>query len=739
MRIFAQRALSFVTAGFLVTIIPRVRPTPGYSIWFDGVWQCAAFFASAIICSLRISLGTTHRSFWVCINVALYCDALAEALWLWTVGESDAGQASPADGFWLACYVWILVGLVILIRDRVGSLTSTTVADAAIVGFGAAAAGSAALAPYVTATSGGFVANFVNIGYPILDLGFLIGILAVITIYRWQPPPGVWMLFAALSIWEIADLLFVVEVAGSNYLSGGVGDALYVVAAIVAAFAPGHRDHTRRPIPRWLPMVIPVLASTAAVLILFFQATLAPGQLARWAALAAVAAAGARVSMVYSQTQRSAELSRLAHTDDLTGLLNRRGFFRAHHPLLRSAATHAVLVLDLDRFKDINDSLGHHYGDDLLRAAADRILEVLPHTSHIARFGGDEFAVAVPAIRRADAARIADSLFDRLTEPFDLAGLDVMVGVSIGIAQFPVHGRETDTLLRHADFAMFQSKRSGSGPAFYAFDTPDTDSIGSGRSGLELVGEFRAAIDARTLDVHYQPIHEVASGSVVGAEALLRWVHPVHGLLGPGLLLPLAIRHGLMPNLTRAVLDIALRAARRWHDSGHPISVSVNISPSILQQEKLVESILGTTAAAGVPPTSLVLEITEDHFVGDYRRTREVLDSLRRAGVRISLDDFGQGHSILEYLRELTIDEVKLDRSFVSDLASDSRTDAIVATTIYLAHTLGARVVAEGVETAAIDRELHNYGCDLAQGNHYSPALSAVDIETYLSVRGQTR
>ncbi|CAM3732178.1 putative bifunctional diguanylate cyclase/phosphodiesterase [Smaragdicoccus niigatensis] len=739
-RALSQGFLLTVILSFLITVIPGVRSNAGYSVWLDGVWQSSAFFSAAIICTLRVRTQSKQRAFWYLINAALYCDAIAQTLWFWLVGQADAGQASPADILWITYYILILFALGMLIHGRVRGLKNTVIADAAVVCFGAAAAGSAAMSPYLKVSPGGFVYNLVNIGYPILDLAFMVTILGFVTVFRWRPPPGVWVLFAALTVLIAADLLFEVEVAGADYFAGGFGDGLYVTAATVAALGPGWRRKKVPYVPRWLPTVFPVIATVAAVVVLLLHDASGASQIPRWLALAAVAAAGARLSLAYSETRRSADLSRLAHTDDLTSLLNRRGFFRAHRGLVRPRPTpHAIFVLDFDRFKDINDNLGHHSGDDLLRASARRIVDAMPAGSLIARFGGDEFVISVPVSRRPEAEALANSLFTGLTRRFDLAGLDVRVGVSIGIAMCPDHGTTTTALLRHADLAMYQSKRSGSGPAFYSIDTPREETISSGRSGLQLLAEFRTAIDEQTLDVHYMPIHNVANGSIDGAEALLRWHHPDHGLLGPGLLLPLAIRNGLMKDLTHSVLACALQEVRQWREVAHDMSVSVNVSPSILEQDNLVDSVLNAVHDAGLPPSALVVEITEDNFVGDYSRTRHILDDLRSAGVRISLDDFGSGHSILEYLRELTIDELKLDRSFIQELASDARTAAIVSAITSLAHTLNVRVVAEGVETAEGEAELRGYGCDLVQGNYYSVPLPAASMREYVRAHFQTQ
>lgn len=733
-RIVAEAGLFAIIAGFLITVIPGVRSSPGYSVWLDGVWQSGAFIAAALISSLRLRKGSPHRAFWRCAVVALYCEAAGHTIWFWLVGEQgDADLASVADIAWSAAYVLFLVGLVILVRQQINQTGPSVVVDAVIVALATAAVGATVLESYIAWQSGGLIANLINVGYPIMDLAFAVGILAVLTIFRFRPPPGIWHLAVALTLWGIADLLFATQVADDAYVAGGFIDALFVIACTVVAFGVGRPVRKARThIPGRLAVIMPAAAASGAVVVLFVQDSVQVSQLAKWLALATIAAAGARVAIGYFEALRAADHGRLAHTDDLTGLLNRRGFFREHARMFRSGPVpHAVFVLDFDRFKFINDSLGHHFGDDLLRAVAERISKALTGDTVIARFGGDEFAVAVPTGSREEAELLAAALFTALTEPFDLAGLAVEVGVSVGIAMCPEHGTETATLLRHADSAMFQSKRGGLPPAFFAAGSPDRENLGTGRSAIELLAEFRAATHARALDVHYQPIRDVVAGQVVGAEALLRWTHPVHGMLGPALLIPLAVRHGMMSQLTRAVLDIAVAQAAGWRAAGYRVSVSVNVSPLMLEQDDLCDAVDEALTAAGLPPSALVVEITEDTFIRDYASTREILGALRTQGVRISLDDFGQGHSILEYLKELTIDEMKLDRAFIHQLATDNRTAAIVKAIITLAHDLGVSVVAEGVETEGAARWLVEHGADLAQGNFYCEPLSSADIRKY--------
>jgi diguanylate cyclase len=380
----------------------------------------------------------------------------------------------------------------------------------------------------------------------------------------------------------------------------------------------------------------------------------------------------------------------------------------------------------------VNDSLGHHAGDTLLKLVADRLRKSLDGGGEVlTRLGGDEFSMLLVGVDSHAAELVALGIRNALEPPFSVDGVTLRVNASIGISLFPEHGHEVSTLLRRADIAMYQAKASRAG--YYVY-TPATDSLHE-QNRLRTLEELRSAILGRTLEVHYQPKLNATTLAVSGVEALVRWQHPTRGLLLPDAFLPLVEDSGLMQDLTDAVLELSLDQVRRWRDAGRQLSVAVNLSASSLVDADLPNRIWAALRARQLPADALELEITEDFLMADRVRAREILTELRRLGIRVAVDDFGTGYSSLAYLRELPIDELKLDRSFVQPMAEDPRAAAIVRSTISLAHSLGMRLVAEGVENEITAGHLALSGCDVSQGFFFSRALPPAELEQWLDDR----
>jgi diguanylate cyclase (GGDEF)-like protein len=419
-----------------------------------------------------------------------------------------------------------------------------------------------------------------------------------------------------------------------------------------------------------------------------------------------------------------------AATDDLTRLPNRRALQACADTHLADRRTRrALLLLDLDRFKEVNDSLGHDTGDRLLVQVAARLRSTVRSDDLLARLGGDEFAVLLDGAGREEAEHVAHALLASLEQPFDLGDLTVHAHGSVGIALFPEHGTDLSTLLRRADAAMYRAKRQG---RVHLHDAAD-DEGSSDR--LRLAEELRAGLDRHELVVHYQPKLSLRTGLVCGVEALVRWQHPTRGLLPPGAFLERAEEVGLMPDLTSEVLGLALDQAARWALDGRRLEVAVNLSTSSLLDVDLPREIAAGLAGRDLPPSALRLEITEEVLMADRARAREVLTELRRGGVTIAVDDFGTGYSSLAYLRDLPIDELKLDRSFIAPIEHDPRSAALVTSVVTLAHSLGLAMVAEGVEDEATLLLLAQLGADQAQGYHLSRPLPAAELEAWLDAR----
>ena len=417
----------------------------------------------------------------------------------------------------------------------------------------------------------------------------------------------------------------------------------------------------------------------------------------------------------------------LALHDALTGLPNRVLFEdRAAHAARgtrRGGSKLAIMLLDLDRFKEINDTLGHEQGNRLLVEVASRLSGSLRASDTIARMGGDEFGLVVPVVDAGDAHRVAVRLLAQLEEPVAVGDLSLRVAASVGIALYPDDGIDTETLIRKADVAMYAGKQVHL-PVRYS---PDHDHYSPER--LTLIGELKRALDQNEVVVHYQTIVDVAEGRVPAAEALVRWQHPSRGLISPAGFVAFAEQTGLMEQLTETVLRIALPQCAAWRRSGHDIVLAVNVSGRDLSDRGFPTRVTRLLAEAGLEPTSLELEIAEDVILADPTRTLAVLGPLRNIGVRLAVDNFGAQHTSLQYLRKLHIDALKIDRSFVLNLPSDPDDQAIVCSTIDLAHRLGLSVTAKGVETPDTLALLASYGCDLAQGHLFSHPVPAADID----------
>jgi diguanylate cyclase (GGDEF)-like protein len=433
-----------------------------------------------------------------------------------------------------------------------------------------------------------------------------------------------------------------------------------------------------------------------------------------------------------------AEVEHQALHDALTGLPNRTLFHdRVEQALLaakRDGTGLAVMLTDLDRFKEINDTLGHQSGDVLLREYAARVSGVIRSADTVARLGGDEFAILTPGPRdSATALFLAERLQDQMERPFQLGTMSVQVEASIGIALFPEHGEDVETLVRHADVAMYASKRTHA-PTIYAAKHDDNSP-----ERLALVGELRRAVEKQELLVHFQPQVDLTTGQTARAEALVRWQHPVRGLLHPDEFIPMAQNTGLIRPLTRAVLDTALGQCRAWRDAGLEIGVAVNLSGRDLLDLSLVDEVDRALARWNLDPGQLELEISESTLLSDPVRMRRVLTRLSEQGIRLAIDDFGSGHSSLSYVKRLPIDVIKIDRSFVSNMIADPEDAAIVRSTIELAHHLGLTVVAEGVETEAVAKRAGDFGCDLVQGFLFSPPLDGDGLTAWLAGRKRNK
>ena len=454
------------------------------------------------------------------------------------------------------------------------------------------------------------------------------------------------------------------------------------------------------------------------------------GLLLLWISLYRVVAGASR-----KLRRQAEENARLALHDQLTALPNRTLFRdRVEHALVtaeRAGNLVALLLMDLDRFKEVNDTLGHHCGDLMLKELATRLTGLTRPGDTVARLGGDEFALLVPDVPHPDAVTgLADRITRALQEPVLVDGLPLEVEASVGISFYPDHGEDVETLLQRADVAMYVAKETN---AHFAVYDAHTDHYRPER--LVLVGELRRAIEEGELVLHYQPKATLADGEVRGVEALVRWQHPERGLVPPDVFIPVAEQTGLMRPLTLFVVESALRQCRAWREQGIDLTVAVNVAMRNILDERFPDELSHLLAKFGLEPAVLELELTETSVLADPPRAKAILHRLRETGVKLAVDDFGTGYASLAYLSELPVDEIKIDRSFVTAMDTDERYARIVRSTIDLGRNLSLSVVAEGVETGEVWSRLTDLGCHSAQGYFLARPLPAEELMPWLTER----
>jgi len=424
---------------------------------------------------------------------------------------------------------------------------------------------------------------------------------------------------------------------------------------------------------------------------------------------------------------RQTELEYRALHDSLTSLPNRTLLLdRIEHDInisKRESQKLCLLILDLDDFKDVNDTLGHLAGDKLLVEVGARIKYALRDVDTVARIGGDEFSILLPHTEEAQAIVTCEKIIDSFTKTIDIEGIAVSISASIGIAQYPEHGEDVHILLRHADIAMYVAKRNKLGFEIYNA-SDDEHSI----SRLSMTRDFRDAMAKNKLTIEYQPIFDIESKKMMAVEALSRWHHPEHGFVSPEKFISLAEQTGLINNLTYWVLNKSISQVSEWNKSAASLSVAVNLSVFSFRDPNFIDEVSSALEKYNFPPEKLKLEITESAMMENPLQAIEVLTELHDMGIKLAIDDFGTGYSSMAYLKQLPVDELKVDKSFIIGLDQDRSNDAIVRSTIDLAHNLGLKVVAEGIETEVVNELLRKYECDMAQGFHLSRPVSAEKI-----------
>jgi diguanylate cyclase (GGDEF)-like protein len=721
------RTLTILTGAAIALVIADLAVLAGVRLASDSIGTLVLPMATALVAAglagTRVAWSREDRAI-----LLLLCAGMGATIaggLAATVLGADLDRAGLPDVFWLLAYPPWYAALIVLGRRYLGGAHRSFWLDGVLIGLASASYVSALFLDDLAGLHG--VSLLVNIAYPAADLA-LVGILVGTLLMIGRPAPQSLMLAGGLT-WTLASgTLRIVGLSGAHAaltpsiaVTWSLG-LLMIGAAMWAQPAPGRV----LPVGGWWELTSPACIATMACGILVADHFSRLPTAAIVLAAATFACALARLVWTLREVRSLALHRREALTDDLTGLPNRRALFRELEVLTaageRSARRLALLQLDLDGFKELNDTLGHHAGDDLLIAVSRRLEAVVPGT--LARLGGDEFAAIVP--EGHDAHAVAEAVGIALSAPLELEGVGIAVTASVGIAHFPQDAHDSRELARRADVAMYDAKRLGTVVAGY---TAEHDEHSLDR--LSLAADLRNAFDRDELWLAYQPQVDIATGRISGAEALIRWRHPVRGDVPPGILLPIAERTGLMPQLTLWVLDQAVAQAAQWRRTGLDIRMAVNVSAIVLVDAGLPDRIDETLRRHLLTADNLVVEVTEDAVMRDPTRAIDILNRIKASGVDIAVDDFGTGQSSLEQLKNVPADELKLDRSFVLGMVEDPQDAAIVGSVVGLGRALGLRVVAEGVETAQSFQRLADLGCDVAQGFGLARPMPAGQFERW--------
>lgn len=683
-----------------------------------------ALTAPAALLILRAHHDTRRRHAWAVLAVGVIGNAIAETI---AVVRPPTSFPAPNDAVKIGAYVLLAIGVALLTKPPGHDLRSVRL-DGAIIGLSVGAAATALWFDPLVRVSGDSVAVGITLSYPLLDAVLLVLIVAGLAPMRYRPPASTLILSLGVVLFAAVDIVHLHQVSSNGVGSSASLPELWSLGVLlfgVAAWAP------MEPATQGIESRHAGLSGVPVVFAFVSLGVLAAGidqhvnVVASLLALAAVSLVVARTALTVRELRRANDSFELARTDELTGLTNRRGFLEGLDRLVEASPRPlAVLVADLNGFKDVNDSLGHHAGDSLLRLVAERFSTCLGTSSLLARLGGDEFGVVAVVDHPGAGLAIAQMLRSTLDDPFVVEGVTVRIGASFGVAVHPTHGTSRSAVLRCADVAMYDAKHTQTDVAMYRA-TLDFNT----RDNLQLLDDLRDAIERHALCLHYQPKVDLRTGMITGSEALVRWRHPTRGLLFPDSFVPLAERANLILGLTRAVLAQAISYHAQHFGQ---LDVSVNISHRDLVDDDLATYIGELLAVHRFPPSQLTLEITETALAHDPERAAHSIVRLREAGIRVSIDDFGVGYSSMARLLELQVDEVKIDKSFVLATLQDPRAISIIRATAELAAALDLHVVAEGVESGQMLGQLSRAGVHAGQGFFISRALPADEFAAFL-------
>jgi diguanylate cyclase len=646
---------------------------------------------------------------------------------------------SPADVGYLAIYPTLLLALFLALREQLKGVRLIVGLDGLTGLLAGAAAASLVVSPLISQVWDRSLTAATTLAYPVCAVMVVAATVGAVGMVGRQRGPHFLVWAVGMLVFGLGDIAYAYQLAHGTYHLGTWLDASWAVGISLIAYGATHlRDNHESTLPGGGSLVVVTAASITSIAVLAVAPSWTENALPSVLPLLALSVCGIRFVLAFLQLRELAAVRAQAMTDELTGIANRRALYAELDRLFDpedsahvDGRAFALALVDLDHFKEVNDSHGHAAGDDLLRAVVARFAGALRdlQTPHLfARLGGDEFAILLhEAGSRNASMACASALQESLVEPVQLNDLVLHVQASIGVATAPLHATNRADMLFAADAAMYAAKSSGEPVLFHS-----PDAVGDRRKRLEIAEDLFTALERRELTVEYQPVYS-ADGNLVAAEALVRWDHPTRGRLAPGDFLGTAERYRLTPAIAERVLDVGLADLARWRAAGAELNLAVNVSASDLRDEGLVQIVASALLEHQVPPESLTIEITETAMMRDPDLAQQVMKALDDLGVRLAVDDYGTGYSSLEYLLNLPISEIKLDRAFCRHVVTELRATAIVRSTIDLTHALGLRMVAEGVEDAGTLFILRELGCDRVQGWHLGYPMTSVAFETLLS------
>ena len=736
-----QSILELVAVVVVITYVTMLL-TVRHSYSIDSVslfnwWECLALLVPVIPILTRRRNSSALHGAWLLMGLGILLFDFAFVLRLLSLaGVNPFSTATPRNVVLVLSYGAIAVAVAVVMQQSFGPRAISVRLDGLIAGLALAAFVSTYWFHQYIEVGGRPLVSEMNIFNPILVIVLLVLLVAGLIPSHFRPDrPTDWLLIGLVSI-GLGDFVALNQAATMSHLVHSLVTSSTPIGMFCLAMAAwprvDRRSESRERVDSpWGLNLIPVIFGALSIAILANAVHRTTSKATTFMALGSLVLVVVRMVMTQSEVRQLGSSHFVdARTDHVTGLSNRRDFLEGGESKLISLGPDeqlAVVLVDLDGFKEVNDSLGHAQGDELLKIIGRRFAKIIGDRGPMARTGGDEFACTLVIEAESDPITIANELSRALAEPVSLDGTKVRVSASIGVAFWPQHGTTHVELVRSADVAMYEAKRSRDAVHVYS-DGIDYNT----KERLAMISDLRTAIERRRLTLQFQPTRHVLTGTVYGVEALVRWQHPTLGLLQPDEFIPLAERAGLIMPLTRTVLDLAIHELARLHRSGHALQMSVNISQWDLMDPLLPDSISRMLEWYHLPADRLVLEVTESCLTQDPALAKRSLERLRSLGVKISIDDFGVGYSSMSQLLELPVDELKIDKSFVLALDTDSRAISLIRSMIEMARALGLTIVAEGIESSQAYDALSIVGADVIQGNFVAFPLTSADLDVFL-------